>query len=337
MTRSPIQRCLSLLATVPGALSLHALSRNSTQNHTQPHPESLWRYDGCDPNPPTAPIFCPEGQDHWGSAEMIKELPEFAKVYARRPITNDVGGVSHNHAFALWFTIRKLRPKHIIESGVWKGQTTWLMRQAAGNSTSLFSFDPFDRAEYREDHALLPGKYFMGTGFTDLSEIDWDTLIPEHERQDTLVMLDDHMSAIRRAKELVRWGFVHLWYDDNFSLESSHYRGAGCYSFSAMCSQVFLPPQQQTVELKDHWGLTVKAISMPEHEANRKYLLDHLDTYFEFPAIYDACNKSAPMLVQEDQLAKLGLPKVDSWTNGYTTEHPPYVKLRIPGNSTAPA
>lgn len=43
------------------------------------------------------------------------------------------------------------------------------------------------------------------------------------------------------------------------------------------------------------------------------------------------------MLVQEDQLAKLGLPKIDSWINGYTTVHPPYVKLRIPGNSTAPA
>merc|ERR1711879_624470 len=101
-----------------------------------------------------------------------------------------------SHAFALWFTVTSLKPKYIIESGVWCGQTTWLLRQAAGNEAWIFSLDPFDYEtqcpySFRETK-FQRTMYFLGKKFVDLSSMIWDNLIPPLERHETLVLLDDH-------------------------------------------------------------------------------------------------------------------------------------------------
>merc|ERR1719454_2080669 len=77
------------------------------------------------------PVLCPQGNDKWTDDELKAAIPEFAKLYGQRPIVYNRNGMNFNHAFALWFTAVKLQPKYIIESGVFHGQTTWLLRQAA--------------------------------------------------------------------------------------------------------------------------------------------------------------------------------------------------------------
>ena len=44
-----------------------------------------------------------------------------------------------DHCYAL-FCLLKIQPKYVIESGVWKGQTTWLIKEALKNS-KIYSID----------------------------------------------------------------------------------------------------------------------------------------------------------------------------------------------------
>lgn len=270
------------------------------------------------------PELCPQGNTMWEHEELKAAIPEFSKVYAQRPFAVNKGGMNVNNAFSLWFTVMQLQPKHIIESGVHHGQTTWLLRQAAPEA-QIYSLDPVDVRQYFD--ANNKTQYFVGDKFQDLADMDWDSLIPKIDRADTLVMLDDHMSSVRRSKELLKSGFVHAWYDDNYNTQ---YPGpADCYSFNTVCT----PAKSKTVKFMDHFGQTNKAITAEEHHENSKWLSSHLEIYFEFPALFDGCvgdpiHTRDESLLSESELLGMGLPSIKDELYYYLHLYPPYVKLK---------
>ncbi len=124
------------------------------------------------------PHFLPDGGDcsalrgqrrpSWACLSAMREsLPEFLRVYERRPERSNHGGMRMDHAFALWYVLRATRPGVVIESGAFRGQGTWLMRQALPNVRilSLDTVDPVRR---------LPGvEYITGRSFQDFASVDW--------------------------------------------------------------------------------------------------------------------------------------------------------------------
>lgn len=48
------------------------------------------------------------------------------------------------HSFALWFLVRRLQPSAVVESGVFKGATSWLLQKALsrGQPFTLVQLDP---------------------------------------------------------------------------------------------------------------------------------------------------------------------------------------------------
>ncbi len=80
------------------------------------------------------------GQPPWSREEILNGLDTFAEIYATRPIKDNRGGMKSPHMFALWFMARKLSPDLIVESGVWKGQSTWLLETACPQA-KLLSID----------------------------------------------------------------------------------------------------------------------------------------------------------------------------------------------------
>lgn len=71
------------------------------------------------------------GEPPWTREEIIDSLDEFSAIYADRPIQDNKGGMKAPHMFAVWFMTRKLSPDLIVESGIWRGQSTWLLEQAS--------------------------------------------------------------------------------------------------------------------------------------------------------------------------------------------------------------
>ena len=61
----------------------------------------------------------------------LEDLQEFVTLYKKRPIKNNNGGMKSVGQFWVWFVTKELQPDLIVESGIWIGQSTWLLQQAA--------------------------------------------------------------------------------------------------------------------------------------------------------------------------------------------------------------
>lgn len=269
------------------------------------------------------PVLCAQSAlAGWSHDEMRASLPEFAQLYKQRPIKQNEWGMNVNHVFALWFLVRKLRPRYIIESGVFKGQGTWLLRQAAGSDTFIFSLDPRNVADllYREPSGSRT-RYLMGAHFQDFNNINWSTHFPPESFGETLVVFDDHQSHLKRVHNLLSHGFVHSWFEDNEKW------GADAYTFNVMCS--LLPSGAKKVIYLDDWGNIRETISIEEHSSNLHYVLAHVEAYFEFAPIFDGCGRTPSLqLVDVLELEELGLPLIEEEFNNYYHMPMPYVKLK---------
>lgn len=291
------------------------------------------------------PSKCSLKGELWSRQQLNASLEQFSAIFERRPKSNNAGGGGLNHAFALWHTLHTLQPKAVIESGVLYGQGTWLARQALGPDALIHALDPCDFDAKRSGNWIDPNprtKYWRGSRFTDLGSINWTAIIPDRSvRQSTLVILDDHMSAIKRIAQLIPHDFQHVWYDDNWNG-----RAMDCYSFNAICSPVARGDSNTSMNASldyfDNFKKVRFRIPLAEHFANLQFLLGHLQDYFEYPTLFGICPMDRPLL-SSTQLSQLfprsaallfANPKGPTERNKlhFLSLRPPYVRLRGPLN-----
>ena len=83
---------------------------------------------------PARGYVCSRGAAPVDVETMRAEVPAFADAYARQRAVfhgeNQMGNGLF-HSFILWSLVRALRPPLLIESGVLRGQTTWLLLEAS--------------------------------------------------------------------------------------------------------------------------------------------------------------------------------------------------------------
>lgn len=222
------------------------------------------------------------GQPPWTQNDLESAIPEFEKLYESRPIVDNTGGMKSPHMFATWFMAKHLSPPLIVESGVYKGQSTWLLEQACPTAR-IIAIDPqLSQREYISDRV----SYFD----RDFSELDWS----DEETQSALIFFDDHQDAYSRL-QLCKWfGFRHIIFEDNYP------EGQGdCYSLKkAFLGAGFEP--------SDHGGRRAKTVQkiarklnllpsiMPQYSRiqvdknphDAKALHRNLETYYEFPPLF---------------------------------------------------
>lgn len=151
-------------------------------------------------------------------------LEEFLDLYKARPLRTNRGGMGINHSYALFFVLRKLMPNYVIESGVFKGQSTWLIEHALPRA-EIFSLDPLPGLrEYTSSRVTYLVEDFDG--------VDWSAL----DAEQTVCFFDDHQSAFSRLKAMKWWGFKHAVFEDNYPLSQGD-----CYSMRQVLSGVGHP------------------------------------------------------------------------------------------------
>jgi hypothetical protein len=129
---------------------------------------------------------------------------QFWPLYLQRPIKDNRWGCQLPPLFALWVFLRETRPTHVIESGVWKGQTTWLITTTLPEAQVL-SLDPFpDRREWSSPNVRYSTHDFA---YQDLRDFPPET---------TLAFFDDHVHAFLRLMLCRAWGIRHIVFDDNY-------------------------------------------------------------------------------------------------------------------------
>jgi hypothetical protein len=144
--------------------------------------------------------------DRWKRSQLLESLEEFSELYATRPIKDNGGGMKSPHMFPSWFVVKKLKPKVLIESGVWKGQGTWFFEKASPE-TKIISIDPVESHRvYTSINATYQTEDFLVS--------DWSHL----PKEDTFVFFDDHQNCLPRIKKCHELGFKKIMVEDNYAI-----------------------------------------------------------------------------------------------------------------------
>jgi hypothetical protein len=142
---------------------------------------------------------------------------EFAALIGASPVRQKHGGNGFNGALQIHAIARALDPPVIIESGVFRGFTTWILRQACPEAR-VFCFDPvLQNLQYRDSWAT----YRAG----DWSDFDFSGI----DLSNALALFDDHISQERRVGEAAALGMRHLLFDDDAPAHCIHAQGGPAY------------------------------------------------------------------------------------------------------------
>lgn len=134
----------------------------------------------------------------------LLNLPEFLRLYDSRPMPDNTGGMQLNHSYLCYCLLKLLSPSVIIESGVWKGASTWLLHSVIPRA-QLFCLDPvLSNIEYKSSDADYRSADFL--------DCDWSTI----NTLETLCIFDDHQSSLHRCLHMKWWGFKYALFEDNY-------------------------------------------------------------------------------------------------------------------------
>lgn len=216
------------------------------------------------------------GPAPWSRDEIRRELEQFCQLLDARPIRDNRGGMQAPHLFAVWFMARALQPAAIVESGVWKGQGTWMLRQACPDA-AIHCIDPnLARVEHRDERAIYQTH--------DFAESDWRHL----DRERTLLVFDDHVNALDRVRQARKLGFRHMILEDNYPVSQGD-----CYSLKKAfaCAGFSTASENGSAKHRSFLGLKLRqgkhaTASVPPNTDDAQYLSRHLAVYQEFPPLF---------------------------------------------------
>lgn len=219
------------------------------------------------------------GRPPWSREELAAALPAFEAMYARRPIRDNQGGMKAPHVFAMDFMARRLAPDVIIESGVFRGQSTWLLEQACPNAR-IIAIDPNLSAR---DYVSPRVTYHD----TDFSRLDWSGL----RGSSVLVFFDDHQDAYVRLQQCKWFGFRDVIFEDNYPSVSGD-----CYSLKKALAGAGFEPAPASTGLRatlrrwsagagsDMGAFQGRRVLPNVHDA--AMLRANLEIYHEFPPVF---------------------------------------------------
>ena len=146
----------------------------------------------------------------WEKNEILKEVEIFEKLYEQRPIKNNIHGMRFQHMFATYFILKKLKPSFVIESGVFRGQSTWLIENTLPQANILSIDIDLSQRIYISKKAKYSNIDFKDHNFSNLPE-------------DTLVFLDDHVNHYERLKQAKFFNIKKIILEDNYIEEKGDF------------------------------------------------------------------------------------------------------------------
>tara|TARA_R110000824_G_scaffold329779_2_gene516501 strand:- start:2011 stop:2763 length:753 start_codon:yes stop_codon:yes gene_type:complete len=196
--------------------------------------------------------------EKWKREDLLEEIDEFNDLYAQRPIKDNNGGMKSPHMFPAWFIVKHLKPKYLIESGVWKGLGTWFFEKASPN-TQIISIDPNPKVRvYNSPEVTHQTKDFL--------QSDWSHL----PKDDTFLFFDDHQNFLERMKHAHSLGFKKMITEDNYP----HQQG-DCYT-----PKKILANRDYII---DQAG---RRVLHPKNEEDLEYFKNHVSYYQEMPPLF---------------------------------------------------
>ena len=215
--------------------------------------------------------ICTKGEPLIDREFIVSELPHFTKVFEKRPYVKNPGGTKFTHQFAVWCAVRKLKPLHIIESGIYQGYLSWMLRQAAPNAQLIF-IDPGPSLRWKDNHSDTV--YMTKKNFKDFKNFDWASLNLDFDR--TLIYFDDHQSGLVRTLQAYNRGFRYIMFDDNYPLIGDN------FSLKLACHVKLKHLHARDVPFRDNFGKTKRPLGVVDLETIDVVFDDLITQYMEF-------------------------------------------------------
>jgi hypothetical protein len=191
---------------------------------------------------------------------------DFVECFPQRPVEKNIGGGGIVPNYWLYIMVRILQPPRIIESGVFRGQTSWLLRQAQPNA-DIHSFDiNLKHLQYRDETICFYQQDWM--------EVD----IRENGEGNGLIFFDDHINQAMRVRQAYDRGFKWLVFDDNVPPDLISRIGIPALPSIGMLFDEGLK-EGDTIS----WKLNEKEYSYTFNESDTHNARELISEYFVFP------------------------------------------------------
>ena len=243
----------------------------------------------------------------WNIYEIKDEIKKFIELYKSRPIKNNKGGMLFPHMFALYFILKKIKPVLIIESGIYKGQSTWLIEKTLPKS-NIISID-----------TNLKSRIYISKK-AHYSDIDFKFQNFSNIPKNTLVFFDDHVNHFERIKEALYFNIKNIVLEDNYKKNSKKcdfytikqaYEKSGfkhkvnitsylktLFKFQKIIlKKIFIKNYYADLELNEiHNRIRDRKINSVDYPNLKKII----KTYYEFPSIVDLKLKGTKFLFKKE-------------------------------------
>jgi len=229
-----------------------------------------------------------KNEPNWTSAAYLKELRLFEEIYKTRPVNENTHGMLFPHMFALYFILKKIKPKLIIESGVYRGQSTWLIEKTCPKS-EIISIDV----------DLSKRKYFSKKA--KYSDIDFKFHDFKNIPKDTLVFFDDHQNHYERLKQCKWFGIKNIVFEDNYpAFRGDFYTLRHSIDAVGFNHRLTIKSMIKTMylffkillkkKINSKYYINLSNIisrlrDVAPNNVDFKVLQNNIDTYFEFPPL----------------------------------------------------
>ena len=226
---------------------------------------------------------------NWSKEEMIEDLYNFYQLYEKRPIKKNEGGMFFAHMFALHFILKKINPELVVESGIFKGQSSWLIENTLPKA-KIISID-----------INLKNREYISTKI-QYSKLDFRYHDFSNIPKNSLVFFDDHQNHINRLKEAKWFGFKNIILEDNYPVNRGDfytikhaYSNSGFnqdFTYKNFLKTVFMfikklfkkkILKKYLISLDD---ISARLRDVKPTEIDFKILEKNIDIYYEFPPIF---------------------------------------------------
>lgn len=145
--------------------------------------------------------------------EVFSLINEFQDVFFKSPIRELSSGFGFNEGLIFYCLLKKINPLEVVESGVMRGFTTYLIDKATSNNCKIYCFDiNFDNLEYISEKASYHNH-------------DISIKPPKITSSRTIAFWDDHTNHLDRLKFSIKNKIRYNIFDDDLSFLNFHSDG----------------------------------------------------------------------------------------------------------------
>ena len=145
--------------------------------------------------------------------ELLDNIKRYDQIFRNETISDLNGGMGFNNGLFLFILFSHFQPKVVIESGVWRGFTTYLIDEAISKDSKIYCFDiNLTRTEFKSEKATY---YERDLSLVD--DVDFGSV--------NFAFFDDHVSIYDRLQFCFQNKIEIVVVDDDVSLTQVHSDG----------------------------------------------------------------------------------------------------------------